>query len=57
MISQLHNALNCITAMARSSGNASRAAEIAQAKLDTLAGCGYYTDPQQQPYFYKGHGY
>ncbi len=56
MISQLHNALNCITAMARSSGSASRAAEVAQAKLDALSGVGYHSDPHQQHCYY-GNGY
>lgn len=57
MISQLHSALNCVTAMARSSSTHKRNAEIAQGKVDAFYG-GYY-DPSctaPQPQFY-GNGY
>lgn len=45
-ISTLHTALNCITAMARSSSASSKQAELAQAKLDALSCFGIGTQPQ-----------
>lgn len=44
-ISQLHTALNCITAMARSSSANSKQAELTQAKLDALSCFGICTQP------------
>tara|TARA_B110000858_G_scaffold194724_1_gene249676 strand:- start:2427 stop:4400 length:1974 start_codon:yes stop_codon:yes gene_type:complete len=54
MVSQLHSALNCITAMARSSSTHKRAAEVAHGKLDALSSQAYYEPaycaPSQQFY-------
>lgn len=53
MVSQLHSALNCITAMARSSSSHKRAADVANGKLEALTAQGYYEPaymPQQQFY-------
>lgn len=61
-ISQLHTALNCITAMARSSSANSKQAELTQAKLDALSCFGIaaqpaYYDPSVYPVAGNGHGY
>jgi len=50
-ISQLHSALNCITAMARSSGANSKKVEMTQAKLDALLQIGI----APQPGYYDPH--
>tara|TARA_B110001452_G_scaffold136844_1_gene113743 strand:- start:1928 stop:3994 length:2067 start_codon:yes stop_codon:yes gene_type:complete len=59
-ISQLHSALNCITAMARSSSVNSKHAEMTQAKLDALCQVGIvpqqgYYDPAMHPMPMHGH--
>ena len=59
-ISQLHSALNCITAMARSSSANSKQAEMTQAKLDALCQIGIapqagYYDPAMHPMPMHGH--
>lgn len=62
-ISQLHSALNCITAMARSSSANSKQAEMNQAKLDMLCQVGIappqpvYYDPAMQPGPMPMHGH
>jgi hypothetical protein len=60
MISQLHSALQTITAAARSANSSTRAAEMSQAKLDALmAQSGNYYDNFQQmqpPFFPAGNG-
>jgi hypothetical protein len=61
-ISQLHSALNCITAMARSSSSNARQVEVAQAKLDALGvfGIGHqqtFYDPAAHGYALPGNGY
>lgn len=50
-ISHVYSALNCLTAMARSSNANGRRAEVAQAKLDALSAFG-----QQQVYYDMSHG-
>jgi hypothetical protein len=58
MVSQVHSALNCITAMARASSTHKRAAEVAHGKLEAISSQGYY-DPAysipQQPYYTNGY--
>ena len=61
-ISHLHSALNCITAMARSSSSNARQAEMTQAKLDALGAFGIghqpvFYDPASQGYAITGNGY
>lgn len=62
MISQLHSALQTITATARTATSSARAAEVSQAKLDAFMSQsgmgGYYDVPQQrmQPQFFRGNG-
>lgn len=62
MISQLHSALQIITAAARTASSSTRAAEMSQAKLDaimTQSGVGGYYDapqPMQPQFFALGNG-
>ena len=65
MISQLHSALQTITAAARTASSSTRTAEMSQAKLDVVMAqsgmVGYYDAPQpMQPQFFphgNGGGY
>jgi|TARA_B110000967_G_scaffold203172_2_gene243359 hypothetical protein len=62
MISQLHSALQTITAAARTASSSTRAAEMSQAKLDAImaqSGMGGYYDapqPMQPQFFPRGNG-
>ena len=62
MISQLHSALQTITAAARTASSSTRAAEMSQAKLDAMmaqSGVGGYSDASQtmHPQFFpRGNG-